>query len=237
MNRFFSIALLLSLTSCGPHSDQKAVQQNDSSATRAMSSNKDSDNADGVKHETFNERIDTLPAALKAFIPEGYDAINTSSGDANLDGLMDRILVLRKKTEATTSDYPEKPEKRPFLLLLGMPDHSYKLAARNDNAVDCIDCGGLFGDPFTGTTIKNGYFSIELGIAGGQHWEKVITFKYDKVKGDWYLYKDHYISYKNNDSPDTDAEALIVDTDKQETPKDFGLIPFGKFDTYSDKGH
>ncbi|MCC2591578.1 hypothetical protein [Chryseobacterium sp. MFBS3-17] len=67
-------------------------------------------------------------------------------------------------------------------MLLGQSDGSYKLAIRNDNIVECIDCGGMFGDPFVGTTIQNGNVLIEHGIAGGQHWEKTITFKFDKTR-------------------------------------------------------
>lgn len=118
------------------------------------------------KHPTFNEAIDTLPGSLKIFVPEGYSAIHISSGDANLDRRTDKILVLRKSTEETTSNYAEdKPDRRPLLLFLGQVNNSYQLAIRNDNAAFCIDCGGAFGDPFTGTTIKHGFFSIEHGIA------------------------------------------------------------------------
>jgi hypothetical protein len=53
---------------------------------------------DENKHPSLNEAIDTLPESLKIFVPEVYSAIHISSGDANLDGLTDKILVLRKKT-------------------------------------------------------------------------------------------------------------------------------------------
>jgi hypothetical protein len=188
------------------------------------------------KHPAFNEPVDTLPQSLKTFIPAGYSAIHLSSGDANLDGLTDKILVLRKNTEEITSNYGEdKPDKRPLLLLLGQADETYRLAIRNDNAAYCIDCGGAFGDPFTGTTIKNGFFSIEHGIAGGLHWEHVITFKYDKTKNKWFLYKDHFISYKLNDSDNPDAEALVKETDQLKTVKDFGMVSFDTFNIYKDQ--
>ena len=145
---------------------------------------------------------------------------------------------MRKISEETSSNYAnDKPDKRPLLLLLGQSDNSFKLAFRNDNAVYCIDCGGVFGDPFTGTTIKNGYFSIEHGIAGRQHWEQVITFKYDKSRRNWYLYKDHYVSYKMNDSNDENAEALVKDVDKMETEKNYGKISFDQFNIYNEDGN
>ena len=195
-----------------------------------------SDKADGVnKHISFNDSVDSIPESLKTFVPAGYSAINLSSGDANLDGLTDKILVLRKNTEATTSNYAAgKPDKRPLLLLLGQPDHTYQLAIQNNNAVYCIDCGGAFGDPFTGTSIKKGFFSIEHGVAGGQHWEQITTFKFDKAKNKWFLYKDHFISYKLNDSNDADAEALVKETDQLKTVKDFGIVSFETFNIYKD---
>lgn len=190
------------------------------------------------KHETFNEVIQNVNKNLKAFIPKGYEAIAMEKGDLNLDKLDDCILVLRKKTEETTSNYNEnKPDKRPLLLLLGQKDGNYKLAYKNDNAAYCIDCGGVFGDPFTGITIKNGYFSIENGISGGQHWEQIITFKFNKAKNNWYLYKDHYINYIMNPSSNPNDEALIADVDKLKTVKDFGEISFRQFNIYSKRGY
>ena len=240
MNRILQITLLLTLGSCGQSSsNNKTVLSKDSSFAKTESVKQDTNSSSNVeKHQTFNEVIDTLPDILKAFIPNGYSVINFSTGDANLDGMTDAILVLRKNTEETTSSYAEgKPDKRPLLLLLGQVNNTYKLAYRNDNAVYCIDCGGAFGDPFTGTTIKNGYFSIEHGISGGQHWEQVTTFKFDKAKGVWFLYKDHFISYKLNESNNENAEALVKETDKLETAKNFGVVSFDNFNIYSNKGH
>lgn len=190
------------------------------------------------KHETFNEAIKDINKNLKAFIPKGYEAIAIEKGNLNLDKFADCILVLRKKSEETTSDYNEnKPDKRPLLLLLGQKEGNYKLAYKNDNAAYCIDCGGVFGDPFTGITIKNGYFSVEHGISGGHHWEQIITFKFNKAKNNWYLYKDHFINYIMNSGSDPDDEALIADNDKLKTVKDFGEISFQKFNIYSEKGY
>lgn len=240
MNRLSILVLLLIVVSCGKNTNNNQIDTKADTLTSSVEENKlfTSQIDEPRKHETFNENIDTIPEVLKAFIPTGYSVINVSSGDANLDGLIDNILVLRKITEEATSNYADgKPDRRPLLLLLGQSDHSFKLAFRNDNAVYCIDCGGVFGDPFTGTTIKNGYFSIEHGIAGGQHWEQVITFKYDKLKNNWFLYKDHYVSYKLNESNDPNAEALVLEVDKMKTSKDFGIISFEKFNIYNEGGN
>lgn len=190
------------------------------------------------KHDTFNKKINSSNEKLKSFIPKGYEAIAEKKGNLNLDKTEDCILVIRKTTEETTSNMDEgKPDKRIVLLLLGQKDGSYKLAYKNQNVADCIDCGGVFGDPFSGISIKNGYFSIEHKIAGGHHWEQIITFKFNKTKNNWYLYKDHFINYVLNTSNDPNAEALIADVDKLKTVKDFGEISFQNFNIYSKKGY
>jgi hypothetical protein len=190
------------------------------------------------KHETFNTVVTNVNEKLKSFIPKGYKAIAQKSGDLNLDQLEDYILVLRKTSEETTSNYNEnKPDKRPVLILLGQNDGSFKLAYKNKNIAYCIDCGGVFGDPFDKIAIKNGYFSIEHRIFGGHHWEQIITFKFNKAKNNWFLYKSHYINYVFNPSSDPKAQALIADVDELKTVKDFGEVSFQKFNIYSDKGY
>ncbi|OMQ13338.1 hypothetical protein [[Flexibacter] sp. ATCC 35103] len=190
------------------------------------------------KHDTFNETVVITNQKLKSFIPKGYEAIIEEKGDLNLDKIEDCILVLRKATEETTSNMEEgKPDKRPLLLLLGQKDGNYKLAYKNENAAYCIDCGGLFGDPFNAIVIKNGYFSVEHRISGGHHWEHITTFKFNKTKNNWYLYKDHFINYILNPSQDPNAEALIANVDKLETVKDFGEISFQQFNIYSKRGY
>jgi hypothetical protein len=190
------------------------------------------------KHDTFNKAIVNIDQKLKPFVPKDYEVIAQKSGDLNLDKIDDYILVLRKASEETTSNYNEnKPDKRPLLLLLGKKDGSYKLAYKNENAAYCIDCGGVFGDPFDGIAIKNGYFSIEHRISGGHHWEQITTFKFNTSKNNWYLYKDHFINYVLNPSSDPNAQALIADVDELKTVKDFGEISFQQFNIYSERGY
>lgn len=233
---FLSITLIL--FSCNQTSKEKVII-NSKQNTPPARNNKTKESTDSIhKHETLNETLEEVNEKLKSFIPKGYNVITQTKGDLNLDKIADYILVLRKVSEETTSNMDGgKPDKRPLLILLGQSDQSYKLAYKNDKAVYCIDCGGVFGDPFTGISIKNGYFSIEHGISGGTHWEDITTFKYNKIKNNWYLYKDNYISYKFNDSQDENADALILDSEKLQTVKDFGEISFQKFNIYSDKGY
>jgi len=168
-----------------------------------------------------------VPANLKGFIPAGYIALDLTKGDLNLDSYPDAVMVLYKKVEEKTSDVIDHPEKRPLLLLLGQADKSYKLATRSDNAVYCVDCGGQMGDPFTGITIKKGYFSVEHYGGSAWRWTRIITFKYSPSEKNWFLHKDggerfHAISHEE------------VKTEVK-TVKNFGKVPFQKFDIYKEK--
>jgi len=168
-----------------------------------------------------------VPASLKQFVLKGYDVLDISKGDLNRDGYPDAIMVLAKLGEKKTSDVLTHPEKRPLLILIGQANKSYKLAARSDNAVYCVDCGGQMGDPYTGITIKNGYFSVEHYGGSGWRWTRIITFKYSAADKNWLLHKDggerfHAITHEEVKTP-----VLTV--------KDFGKVPFEKFDIYKDK--
>lgn len=180
-----------------------------------------------IKHISFNKAIENLPATISKFVPEGYSALDTTIGDLNLDEFPDLILVLMKNGEDSTSDVVDHPEKRPLLILTGQPDASYKIEARNDNTVLCIDCGGMMGDPFMGITIRKGFFSVEHYGGSAWRWTRIITYKYSKADNNWYLHKDGGDSFHAAD-PDNNTSTV-------KTTKDFGKVEFEKFDIYEEQ--
>jgi hypothetical protein len=169
-------------------------------------------------------RSKTVSSSLTEFIPDNYSVLDTASGDLNLDAFPDMILILHKNGEDSTSNVIDHPEKRPLLILLGQPEQSYKLAARSDNAVYCIDCGGVMGDPYQNIVIKNGYFSIEHYGGSNWRWTRTITFKYSNADNYWFLHKDGGESFQA-----TNPDKM---TEKVRTTRDFGKVPFDKFDIY-----
>jgi len=168
-----------------------------------------------------------VPANLKGFIPKGYIALDVTKGDLNRDAYPDAVMVLYKKGEEKTSDIISHPEKRPLLVLLGQADKTYKLATRSDNAVYCVDCGGQMGDPFTGITIKNGYFSVEHYGGAAERWSRIVTFKFSPADKGWFLHKDGHEYFDA-----TNPEKVTSDI---ETVKNFGKVPFQKFNIYKEK--
>ncbi|MBX7169838.1 MAG: hypothetical protein K1X72_02700 [Pyrinomonadaceae bacterium] len=184
--------------------------------------------AQNGKSKIKSENLDpeNLPKELKAFIPSGYEALNATKGDLNLDSFPDVILVVRQPNEHETSDVVDHPTKRPLLILIGEGNNKYRLAAKNDNAVYCVDCGGVFGDPFEGISIKNGIFSVEHYGGSAWRWTKIITFKYSPTDKNWLLTRVGSDSFHVSD-PNKVKSTL-------KTAKSFGKVLFEKYDVYKD---
>jgi hypothetical protein len=218
------IGLFFIVASCGQNNRPTVLEAtNDSLAGSAKTSTGDTT---AKSADTLNFQIKNLPLSLGEFVPEGYTVLDTTSGDLNLDEYPDMIMVLKKNGEDTTSDVIEHPEKRPLLILIGQTNHTYKFAAQSDNAVYCIDCGGVMGDPFMEVVIKKGYFSIEHYGGSSWRWTRTITFKYSPADNYWYLHKDGGDSFHAAEPEKT--------TTKVKTTKDFGKVPFDKFDIYKE---
>lgn len=159
---------------------------------------------------------------IKPFIPKGFTLLDSASGDLNNDGFKDLIVVLKNDLEGTVPD-----TTRPLLILHGSKNGTYKLIAKNDHVVLCEACGGVFGNPYEGITIKNNYFSI--GHYGGSSWRwtRIITFKYDLKSKQYVLHKDAGISFHTSD-PDKTTENI-------HRKKDFDKLPFSKYNYNIDK--
>lgn len=179
-----------------------------------------------ILQSNAQSKSNALPASVKKHIPKGYAVLESQKGDLNRDAHPDLLLVLHKPDEKETSDVTSHPTKRPLLLFIGTGAQNFRLIARNDNAVYCVDCGGQMGDPFTGVTIKNGYFSVEHYGGSGWRWTRIITFKYSPNDQNWYLYKDGRESFHASD-PEKVSEKI-------KTSKEFGKVSFSNFDIYKE---
>ena len=222
MQKFTILMLLCVLFACTNSNKTKLKKNNAAQSVDIKNVKKDTSALSAVINDSIK-----LANNLKSFIPKGYTTLEIADGDLNLDAISDKILVLASDEEESETN--ENSLMRPLLILLGKTDGTYALAHRNENAVYAFVPKLLSDDPFVGITIKKGYFSINYEVQGGQHWNKVVTFKYNVAKKNWFLDKDHYQNYELNDSTDPDAEALVLNMDKLETPKNFGVISFNSF--------
>jgi len=173
------------------------------------------------------EPVPALPAAVRRALPTGYTVLAAQKGDLNRDATPDWLVVLHRPDEQKTSDVIDHPTKRPLLLFVGGPGNTYTLAARSDNAVYCVDCGGMMGDPFSGLAVKSGYFTVEHYGGSAQRWTRFITFRYDTATRAWLLHRD---GSEHFDATDPEHGKTTM-----RTAKNFGRVPFTKFDIYRDE--
>lgn len=227
--KYFIFTILCVLFSCTP--GKEASQQPDTIASSVQSDTTTISESATEEDESLgytpqdqpqqDEDSENIPANLASFVPDGYAILNTTDGDLNSDLLKDKILVLKKNDEDTIRSYEPV---RPLLVLIGEEENKYRLAARNDSTVFCYQCGGVMGDPFTGITIKNGYFSVEHYGGSSWRWTRIITYKYSKEENKWFLNRDGAESFHATD-PEK-VESTI------KTSKDFGKVAFEDFNIY-----
>ena len=222
-NTFFFLVfgLLIIISSCNQNTEkqkEKSVDPDQTAVTDKAQENEEPGNQ--IKIDNLND----LPESITQFIPENYSALNVTKGDLNLDTIDDIILVLKEDNEEETSIIAEDPVKRPLYILTGQSDQLFKLAAKNDNVVYCVNCGGMMGDPFTGIAIKNGYFSVEHYGGSAWRWSRIVTFKYNRTEKKWFLHKDGGDSFHTSKPEEVET--------KVKTVKDFGIVPFEEYDIY-----
>jgi hypothetical protein len=164
----------------------------------------------------FNYDVVGQSQQLRSLIPKDFTILDSASGDINKDGKKDLVVILKNNSEEVNGD-----TTRPLLLLLGSEKEEYKLAERNDSIVLCKSCGGVFGDPYVGITVKNNFFSIEHYGGSSWRWTRIITFKYDIKIKQFVLHRDAGISYHNSE-PDKTTQNI-------HNKNDFGKLLFSKF--------
>lgn len=153
---------------------------------------------------------------FREFIPAGFSLLDSASGDINKDGNSDFLIILKNDQEETSMD-----TTRPLLLLLGKGNGLYKLEARNDSVVLCRGCGGVFGDPYAGVTVKNNFFSVEHYGGSSWRWTRIITFRYDAKTKQIFLHRDAGESFHVENPEKTKAYAY--------TKEDYGRLLFSKY--------
>jgi hypothetical protein len=153
---------------------------------------------------------------LRAFVPQNYSILAHASGDINIDGNKDLVIILRNRWENMNYD-----TTRPLLLLAGNGKGQYRLLARNDSVVLCLGCGGVHGDPFVGVTVKNGFFAVRHFGGSGWRWTRGIAFKYDLRRHAFFLHRDSGWSWHLSD-PSKRTEIVS-------RQRDFDQVPFAEF--------
>lgn len=224
--RRFLVASIVFLAACG---DDPVENQMDSSAVDSSAVIKDT----ALLHPRSTV-LDTIPSATNAkliypdrtetarilnLLTAGkYQLLDTATGDLNGDEYGDLLIILKSSEE---DSLPESP--RPLIVMIGENGSTYKSVSINDSVALCKGCGGIWGDPYDGMTIKNGYFSIEHYGGSNWRWTKIITFKYSEKEKTWLLHRDAGVSYNTGDPEGTETETV-------ERKDEYGKLKFVDYD-------
>lgn len=161
-----------------------------------------------------------IPTRVVPFIEKGKIALALETADLNGDGFADYLLVVEtpKAGRDVSGD-----GIRTLLILTADRNGELKLAARNDKAVYCRTCGGVFGDPFAGVTAKRNSFSVDNYGGSNWRWSDSYKFNYSRIDKTWQLVLVSKDSFMSTDPEKTGKTKVI-------TPKNFGKIDIARFD-------
>lgn len=150
---------------------------------------------------------DQLPEELAPFVPPEHEALDFETGDLDGDGRTDAVLILAAPGEAEQQD--DMDAKRPLLLLIRQADGRLKQARRGDDLVYCRTCGGMMGDPYVGTEVAKGRFTVTHYGGSAWRWGNSYTFAYDVALKEWFLDQETSTSFHASD-PDEGREETIL---------------------------
>ncbi|MEL7122687.1 MAG: hypothetical protein AAFO07_24785 [Bacteroidota bacterium] len=163
---------------------------------------------------TAQVKIDSTE--LFPFVPTDHEILGFKYGDLNKDALKNDVILALKRKDESNSD-----ADRPLLLLTRKKNGSLQLERWNNTLVMCQACGGIYGDPFSGLAIKNGYFSVEHYGGSNWRWFDVTTFKYDTTKKEWFLHQLGTETYHTSKPDEVQKEI--------KRREDFGEVRFSEY--------
>ncbi|WP_260922047.1 hypothetical protein [Novosphingobium sp. 9] len=161
---------------------------------------------------------DPVAVAAARVLP-GYDIL-ASREMAPKGAPSFRLVAMGRKGEDSYRTRDEAAPARPLLIFEERGGHEARalvLVARNDDVVMRADEGGQC-DPFLDSdatiSVAGRYFTVENGVACGQHWTDFITFRLDvgAEGGAGFVFDNERIeSWSMNPGQSPDAEALVRD--------------------------
>ncbi len=154
-----------------------------------------------------------LPAAVRAKLPAGHVA-RVAACSRTLDPPRPICIVVAALPEegavlhATARRAPPRP-----LLVYRVTGTTATLIARNDRLVLRRDEGGQCDPVEDGGAIavKGRFFTLEQGVACGQHWTDFTTFRFVSAARAFVWHNRIGESWRLNDDTRPDAEAMVRD--------------------------
>ncbi|PKV12233.1 hypothetical protein [Xanthomonas prunicola] len=160
----------------------------------------------------------TLPAGAVKLLPAGQSVMRVASADLTGDGRQDYVVALRASAEDALRANGRAAPPRTLLVLVADADGRFVEAARNTRVIFKADEGGQC-DPFLdsdqGLFAKGAYFTVQNGVACGQHWTDYITFRYDRSRRAFVFHKRVIEAWEINTQDTPDADALRLSEHKE----------------------
>lgn len=160
-----------------------------------------------------------LPEELKAFLLPGFEALDFLTGDLNGEKKPDAVLIQRIVGEDTLL---EDDYTRSLLMLTRQPNGKLKQVVRNDSAVLCRRCGGVFGDPYQSMSLNKDGFSIFFYGGSAWRWAYEYRFAWKPLRRNWLLVYESQSSFNSTDPQMTIKESNISESE-------LGQITLDKF--------
>jgi hypothetical protein len=148
-----------------------------------------------------------LPDEIARQLPRGYAVLTWERAAFGSPAHDFYIVALGREGDAIASEaYP-----RPLLIFERRPG-GYRLAGRNDHVILLAREGGQC-DPFDPSSIavKGPWFTVENGVACGNHWTDFITFRFDAGLGAYVFDNQRNQSWEFNPDERPTAQVLITD--------------------------
>jgi hypothetical protein len=153
-----------------------------------------------------------VPAVVMQQLPKNHHVLAFQSSDFNGDGRRDFVVVVGRDDEKRSPGATEPAPQRPLMVFLQGEREDFALSARNDKIVYTADQGGQC-DPFLDGSeklaAKGEFFTVQNGVACGQHWTDYITFKYSTELGQFVFHKRIFESQELNRAQSSSGPALV----------------------------
>lgn len=107
----------------------------------------------------------------EAFVPKNWQVLSMAEGDLNGDKLIDRAMVIQKKSKKSSSR---------LLVVIFQSKKDWSLALISSKVILDSNSGGKSGDPFSGINIRSGILQIEHQGGTGLLWKYIHRYQFRK---------------------------------------------------------
>lgn len=175
--------------------------------------------------------LEHLPPAITTKVSSSHQVVAHKLADFDGNGLIDHVVVIAHKNEAKMAERGNAPS-RPLMVFLQQKPGVFVFHAQNTEVVyradDASQCDP-FLDSGDGLAARGAFFTVENGVACGDHWTDYITFKFVEKLGGFVFHKRISESWGMNDGTRGTDEALVLQHRTVERAKSASPVSLGAY--------